>query len=268
MHARTRRTALVACIAVAAACAALPARADAPAVSPLPTIGHTHAKGFCDMVRENAAPSVLGLMKTDELVGAGHRAVAKMAQDQSTGSSRMRDMDRVYMESVVAAMARNLKLLDALINDPNRFPKVPRTDDDRLAQELQQQLRDAREQQNVALNHLNGILETTDLNDAKRAVLDQPINHATGPVDGATPLPTTGFMGEAALGGAPGPIPDPRDRSQLMTLSGHTIWDQLESVIEVDQAHIAHAEQVLTPTVVAAATGCQGGAAPSPAPAR
>ncbi|HZO92642.1 MAG TPA: hypothetical protein VFB22_02650 [Candidatus Baltobacteraceae bacterium] len=266
LRVRAAASALVAACACALLVAPRFANAQSVAAAPLPTIGRTHAKGFCDMVRDNVAPSVLGLMKTDELVGAGHRGTAKMAHDQITGSPRMMQMDRVYLESVVAAMARNLKLLDKLISDPNRFPKVARTDDDRLAQELQQQLRDARAQQNEALNHLNGVLETMSLSDAKSEVLNQPINHATGPIDGATPLPTTGFMGEAALG-APGPIPDPRDRAQLMTTSGHTIWDQLDAVIEVDQAHIAHAEQVLSPTVVAAATGCQGASTPAPAPA-
>ncbi len=273
-----RAPAARACRVAAAACAlavapvvvhaqTTPAASAPPATSgsPLPTIGRTHAKGFCDMVRENAAPSVLGLMKTDELVAASHRAVSKMAQDQIANAPEALQMDRVYMDRVVAAMANNMKVLAKLLSDPSRFPKVARTDDDRLAQLLQAQLRAARDAQNAALNRIGGILETTQeqggFDDVANAPVAKSIGNPGAPSGWITPNGNngSGFLGAASLAG-PGPIADLRDRARTeTTASGHTIWDRLATSIEADQTRIALAEHVLTPTVIAAATGCRGG---------
>jgi hypothetical protein len=249
--------------------------APAPAASPLPVIGHTHAKGFCDTVRENVAPSVLGLMKTDELVGASHRVFAKMAQDQTASEPTALQMDRVYLDQVVHAMANNMRVMDKLISDPNRFPKVAHSDDERLEQLLQAQLRAAREQQNAALNQINGIMETNGLADSAGEVQSSSVVAAMTPGQthyGGTGWVTpngnngTGFMGAASLANpGPGPLPDPRDLAIDNTRMGHTVWDRALAAIEVDQTRIAHAEQTLSPTVVAAALGCQPDTPAAPA---
>ncbi len=236
--------------------------APVAAASTLPTIGHTHAKGFCDTVRDNVAPTVLGLMKTDELIGASHRAIAKMAHDQTTASHQALELDRVYMDKVVAAMANNVKMMDKLLSDSNRFPKIAHSDDDRFAQLLQEQLRAARDAQNATLNQINGTIETGRLNESAGEITGGPISGALaknqGDPEWVTPAGNngSGFLGASALAG-PGPIPEPRDLALSNNLSGHTIWDLLGAAVEIDQARIARAEQIVTPTVVAAATGCQ-----------
>ncbi len=259
--------------APAAAQSLPPQSAPAPGASTLPTIGHTHAKGFCDTVRENVAPTVLGLMKTDELIGASHRAISKMAHDEVASSPETMQMDRVYMDKVVAAMAHNVTMMDKLLSDSNRFPKVAHTDDDKLAQLMQAQLRAARDAQNTTLNQIYGTLETRQMSDSFNEVAGNAVSGSLTQKQGGTAWITPqgnnggGFMGAASLAGS-GPIADLRDRALTdPATTGHTLWDHLVAAVEVDQARIAHTEQVLTPTVVAAATGCQSIApAPSPAP--
>ena len=113
--------------------------AQAPVPTTLPEIGRTHSKGFCTTVRDKVAPAVLGLMKTDELIGAGHRALVKMAADSalpkmSDGSEPPAlELDKVYARNVVARMAHNLGVIKKMLSDDKRFPKKPLTDDDRLA---------------------------------------------------------------------------------------------------------------------------------------
>ena len=238
----------------------------APTAAPsgLPVIGRTHAKGFCTTVRDNVAPSVLGLMKTDDLIGAGHRAVLKSAHDETTGSQEALEMDQLYLEKVVTAMAHNLGVVKKMLSDTNRFPRTPVTDDDKLAALLKAQLQAAADRQNEALNHLDGILETEGMGNVRHDIstaMQGATANAGGPATVSSP---GGFFDSSTV---PGANPLPLGGSGAIAPSralGHTIWDRLAADVEVQQAQIAHAEQTLTPTVIAAAVGCRDEAAPAP----
>ncbi len=245
--------------------------AQSPVVAPttLPEIGRTHAKGFCTTVRDNVAPSVLGLMKTDELIGASHRAVLKLSNDQTLGSKEAIDLDRVYLNKVVSSMAHNLGVIKKLMNDEKRFPKTPVSDDDRLALLLKAQLQAAADRQNVALNHVNGILETTAIGQMRHD-LDNGMTGSVADPSAKSRVAdaiSNDFIGVSALpGSGPGGMFDRKSVSPGTT-RGHNLWDALASDVEVQQARVAQAEQTLTPTVIAAAAGCRGdGASPAPSP--
>lgn len=251
-------------------CAALAAlsmlTAQAPAPSALPEIGHTRAKGFCTTLRDNVAPSLLGLMKTDDLIGAGHRAVLKTAHDQTAASTEAIQMDNLYLEKIVAAMAHNLGIVRKMLADEKRFPKTPITDDDRYALLLKAQLAAAADRQNDALNHLNGILETEGMTAMHKDISTSIKSALTDP--GGPPMSSvspTGFFDSTSV---PGSGPQALGQSSAIAPSGivgQTIWNRLAADIEVQQAHIAAAEQTLTPTVIAASIACREQAA-SPAP--
>jgi hypothetical protein len=249
--------------AALAALTVLTAQAPAPSPTVLPEIGRTRAKGFCTTLRDNVAPSVLGLMKTDDLVGASHRALLKTAHDQTAASPESVQIDRIYLAKVVAAMAHNLGVVKKMLADDKRFPKTPASDDDRYALLLKAQLQAAADRQNDALNHLNGILETEGMGDMRRDL--STAMQSTTSIPGASPPPATGFLDASSVPGA-GPLP--LGGTGVVppghTL-GHTVWDELAADIEIQQARIAQAEQALTPTVVAAAAGCRNDD-PSPAP--
>ena len=251
----------VACAALAAL-SMLTAQAPAPSPTSLPEIGRTRAKGFCTTVRDNVAPSLLGLMKTDDLVGASHRALLKTAHDQTTASPESVQMDRIYLAKVVAAMAHNLGVVKKMLADDKRFPKEPASNDDRFALLLKAQLQATADRQNDALNHLDGILETEGMSDMRKN-LPTAIQDTTAQ-PGPSPAPR-GFLDASSLPGA-GPLP--LGGTGLVPpghTAGHTVWDRLAEDIEVQQARIAQAEQTLTPTVVAAAAGCRNdGASPAP----
>jgi hypothetical protein len=253
-----------ACAALAAL-SMLTAQAPAPSPTSLPEIGRTRAKGFCTTVRDNVAPSVLGLMKTDDLIGAGHRAVLKTAHDEAAGSPETMEMDQLYLDKVVAAMAHNLGVVKKMLADDKRFPKTPVSDDDKLALLLKSQLQAAADRQNDALNHLNGILETEGMTSMRKDI-SSAMQGATANAGGPTGSSPGGFFDSSSV---PGANPLALGQSGAIAPSralGHTLWDRLAADIEVQQAHIAQAEQTLTPTVIAAATGCRDDAPASPAP--
>jgi hypothetical protein len=255
-------------VAAFAALCVLTAQAPAPVPTTLPEIGRTHSKGFCTTVRDNVAPSVLGLMKTDELIGASHRALLKMAHDKD--SKEAIEIDRVYAGKVVVAMAHNLGVIKKLLGDVKRFPKTAASDDDRFALLLKAQLQAAADRQNVALNHVNGILDTTAMSDMRKDVSTQMASSvAAARVAPSSDLSTKSngadeFLGASSVPGS-GPGGMFEHATPLTGTLGNSIWEKLAADVEVQQSRIAGAERTLTPTVVAAAAACRA-EAPSPAP--
>jgi hypothetical protein len=273
-------------LALAVLCA-LPLTAQTPAPSTLPEIGRVRAKGLCTTVRDRVAPMVLGLMKSDELVGAGHRAFFKMADDarssrpRSSGeqsASLALQVDQLYLRKAADAMAHNLRVIDTLLADETRFPKVANSDDDRIAQQLKAQIAAVAAQQRKTLDLMNGALETEALGAMQNdfgggsSVMSSttadpvPKGAVTAPVRG--PDASGSFIGAAGLNmpaGATGAI-DPRAATSAKA-GRTTVWDGLARVLETQQITIAAAEQKLSPTVVAISIACREELS-SPAPQR
>lgn len=249
-------------VAVVGVLCVLTAQAPAPTPTTLPEIGRTRSRGFCSTLRDNVAPSVLGLMKTDELIGASHRALLKMAHDNSSPTEL--EIDQIYARKVVHSMAHNLGVIKKMLADEKRFPKTPVTDDDRFALLLKAQLQAAADKQNLALNHLFGVLETKAMGQMRADISTQAASSVAVENKPHTEPGEDAFLGASSLpGSGPGGM---FDRGlPLAKTPGNTIWDKLALDVEVQQARIAAAEQTLTPTVVAAATACKA-EAPSPSP--
>jgi hypothetical protein len=251
------------------------APAPQPAASTLPIIGGTHSRGLCTTVRDSVAPMVLGLIKSDELVGAGHRALLKTADDSRTGSRAAVDLDQVYLRHAVDAMVHNLSVIDKLLADEKRFPKkAPVTDDERIAQQIKAQIEAVEERQRAALNTIANALDAedrgrmqNDLPAGLQAIGSDPsapkgalVNGERGPdVDGS-------FIGVSGLIMPQKSTMPPLARGTSKTI-GHTVWDRLAAGIEMHQTAIAGAEQRLTPTIVAISVACRDQLSPSPSPA-
>ncbi|BDE05589.1 hypothetical protein WPS_08650 [Vulcanimicrobium alpinum] len=254
---------------------ALTAQSPAPQTPAptLPEIGRVRSRGVCATVRDSVAPMVLGLMKSDELVGAGHRAFLKMADDQRTGSDNALQIDQLYLRRASLAMAHNLAVIDTLLADRKRFPNTPKTDDDRIAQLLGEQIAAVAGQQRKTLDVMNGALDTDALG---RMQNEFPAGlSATGPgslpkgavVNAARGPDANGdYIGAAGLDMPSGtPTFDPRSYVASKTL-GRTVWDRLAGTLELQQHLIAAREQKLSPTVIAISVACREELA-SPAPA-
>lgn len=260
----------------------LTAQAPAPAPATLPEIGRTHSKGLCTTVRDAVAPMVLGMMKTDELIGAGHRAFRKMADDQTTRSADALDLDRIYLNKVASAMAHNLGVADKLLSDQKRFPKTAATDDERIAQTLKAQLMTVADEQRKTLNVVNGALDAdeqgrmqTEFPGGRNGILNAVgMEYRKGAI--STPMPRVTAMGNdpTSFIGASGlnmPVAgamnlDTRMLATGNSAKGHTIYDLLSTFVETRQTSIAKAEQRLTPTVVAISVACRDELAPAPSP--
>ena len=244
--------------------------AQSPVPTTLPEIGRTHSKGFCSTVRDNVAPSVLGLMKTDELIGASHRALLKMAADSSLpkaldgSASPAFQLDQAYAGKVVLSIAHNLGVIKKILSDEKRFPKKPVTDDDRFVLLLKAQLQAAADRQNLALNHLNGVLEGKAMGQMRADIATQMSSSVGMANKPAAEADEDAFLGASSLPGS-GPGGMFERGAPLAKTTKNSMWSTLALDVEVQQTRIAAAEQALTPTVVAAAAACRRDAA-SPAP--
>jgi hypothetical protein len=238
--------------------------------TPVPTppeIGRVRANALCSTLRTAIGPSVMGLMKNDDLIGAGHRAFAKMGADSAGTSGAAIDIDKLYLEQVETRLVHNLKVIDTLLSDRTHFPANPKTDDERTAVALRDNLAAVADAQRKALDLVSGTLETESLGQMQHEFNDQ-MTSATGP---ASPLPAAtdapaSFIGSAGLpdtADAPG-LPTTSDKTS--SLMGHTIYDQINRALEVTQAAIARRERAATPAVVTAASSCSARAQPAPSP--
>jgi hypothetical protein len=266
---RTLVVALIAAALAAPASQTLAQAAPATAASPLPEIGRVRSKGFCTTVRDNVAPSLLGVMKTDELIGAGHRAFAKMADD-AVRAPKALDLDRVYLRRIAGAMANNLRIVDKLLGDQQRFPRTAATHDGRFALQVKAQLQAIAAEQHKTLDFINGTVETDALGQM-RSEIDTQMESS---LKGTPPTPTgpssepTSFLGAAGLPDmAPVPVLSERSRLTSSETLGHRPYDRVTAGVEYEQAQISRSEAIASPTLIAAGYAChEDGPAPSPTP--
>lgn len=239
--------------------------APAPTPSALPVIGRVRSKGFCSAVRENVAPALLGLMKSDEIIGAGHRAFAKMRSDAVAQSPQALEMDRLYLDRVARAMAHNLVVVDKMLADERRFPRKPVTDDERFADDVKARLLAVRDAQRRALDVISGTLET----EALGRMQSERDTQMDASLAAKPPHASTGdnaFIDVAGLN-LPAPVSalDPRTLNASSSMPGRTAYDRILGTLEARQAEIVRVEAPAATTVTAAALACRDEAA-SPAP--
>jgi len=230
----------------------------------LPEIGRVRSNALCTTLRQNIAPTIAGLMKNDEIIGAGHRAFAKMAHDGTGASSAAIDIDKLYLEQVETRLVHNLGVIDRLLSDQKRFPDAPKSDDERDALVMRSQLQAVAASQRKALDLVSGTLETESLGQMQHEMSDQ-MRSATGQ---ATPLPDVtsepvSFIGAAGLPDYQ-PVPGlPTTASKQSTLQGHTVYDEINAALEGTQSVTARREQLATSSVIAAVSDCRAGAGPA-----
>ena len=119
-------------------------------------IGRARATLLCATLREGVAPALNGLQRNDELIGVGHKALAKLAQDSTNalGSSAV-EFDRQYLGSVQTRLSRNIRLLRAILGDRKHLPFDPTAMPAAESAALQTQIEMSVDSQDHALNLLS-----------------------------------------------------------------------------------------------------------------
>lgn len=236
-----------------------------PSPTTLPEIGRVRSNALCTTLRTRIAPTVVGLMKNDEIIGAGHRAFMKMGRDSADNSAGSIEIDKLYLEQVETRLVHNLKVVDKLLGDAKLFPAAPANDDERDALLMKTQLMAVADSQRKALDLVSGTLETEALGQMQHDINNQ-MQSATGnaaPLPAPTADPAT-FIGTAGLPDYSAQPGLPTRSSTLSTVGGHTVYDGLAGVLEQQQGTIAEHERVATSSVIAAVNACRANASPAP----
>lgn len=252
---------------VAMCCAAgtafgAPPRALADDMPPpaLPVIGTTHNSPFCTTVRDSVAPALFGLMRVDERIRTSRATllgVAARPQDAAAArqpeSNPDADLARLRLSDDVLKMARDLAVVQRIVDDPKRFSGGSR--DEQRAQALRTQLKAAAERQAAALDLLDGMLET-ELEGQMRTEFDTKLAAAVGKPGSKAAAFGSPLAGSGLQLKEPIPVLDRRALLAGSTIPGHTSYDAVAAAVGEHQAAIARLEQTVTPLVVAAAHEC------------
>lgn len=147
------------------------AQAPAPAASPTPppTIIRIKSTPFCQAFRDNILNAVIGLRYNDRVIDESKSTLSKLAFDSVAEDPRVSTagltMDQYQLGQLVHQVAHNLVHIYALLDDPNRLPKNPRTDADRDLAQMQASLQFIADAQARWLNVISGTYESAALND-------------------------------------------------------------------------------------------------------
>lgn len=206
-----------------------------PAPSPAPPAVAPHSQALCTTLRENVRTALAGLMKNDTVIEAGRSAFAKMALEQSMGSSGAA-MERLYVENAVGALGRNLDEIDRLLADPVRFPAGDASEDARAAGAMKAELAAIEDAQKKALNLFSGVLESSPPGPAQPGLAGDA---------GSMELPVT-----------PDQL-DTRTRANT-TFAGTSLYGHVADDIAANERETQALESKAAVTVMAAAADCSG----------
>jgi hypothetical protein len=142
--------------------------------TPPPLIIRVRASLLCSGLRERIAPSVAGLSVNDKIISQGQLMMAKLRADAITdprgdsgvgGASSSSEMDDFQMTSLVQALSKNLRRIEAMLNDPAIFPARARNDDEEALDNAKYELEVVATYQRQILNILSTTLESNKAND-------------------------------------------------------------------------------------------------------
>ena len=147
-----------------------------PSPTPLKTITNVHSTPFCTAFGDNIRHGVEGVLVNDDLFKRTEPVFLKAAHDMVSGGELVSGfnslhaarpsadnasvtLDMARIQDIEGAIVKNLQKIDALLNDSTRFPKAPKTPEERQLVNLRAQLLNVAKEQNDELNILSGTSE-------------------------------------------------------------------------------------------------------------
>jgi hypothetical protein len=231
----------------------------APQPSPLKQIIDVKSRSLCTALRDNVAVSLAGLMSNDANIDVGRKAMMKMGADQIKGSTAGH-MDALVGENVVGSIVHNLVLIDQKLNDLQRFPADPKTDDERLAAQIKAQLLAVETAQKLQLNAIYGTIDTDTMNTMQHEMPENQIV-MSGSIARAPEKPLTSTPAPDSIAAAG--IPNDKNTTETRTLVagsliGTTYYGSLAGAMAGEQQHTLTLENAAAVTIRQAATVCAG----------
>jgi hypothetical protein len=248
---------------LAAMTASVPDGAAAPAPAPtvLPEIGRVRSTHICSILHDRIAPAIEHLANVDKQLQTGKLSFLSMAHNQVAGVRPALQLDEVHVEFAVKAMLDELAKMHDLLSNPNEFPTSPQTEDGKTAANLKAKLEEVDAQHQMAINVMNGTIETDQLGQMQHEGMSYMMS-AIGALPGegvtatsAVAIEPTSYIGYAGLPKPPDLLIDPRS-IEARDLGADTLFGKLAGALYDRQFHIVQLETSLTAAVVVLAKSC------------
>lgn len=163
--------------------------APVPSASPLKTITTVKTAPLCTTLTTTVLYSVQGLQVNDHIIEQSKPALVNMGKAWVPNSLAGEKFDQLQAQwgnapagthnvdnpglilaaqqlyKISGAMVHNLQIIDNMLNDPTRFPTDAKSDQDQEALKMKAQLQAVADQQRQALNVLNGLADTFNMQD-------------------------------------------------------------------------------------------------------
>jgi hypothetical protein len=260
---------------VAFAAAAVPKHTP----TPLPVIYHAHTTALCSALSQHVKP-VVGMMiendrelaKSPPLFKRYNRDLDERdPQDQDAGVAD-RDLTLYHLEQLVGPTAKNVLAMERELEDPTVFPPNPKTADERLLDQMRDQLLKALAAQAATMDLVNGYVTTQQLAELQHEGTEGANINAINGGDlapGATMAPTTPnplIVDQQQVAGlAPNPYTiDPLSIPGIAGSVGNTPVTRLLDAIQYVRQMTQQRENIAAQTIVEAARGCRPPATPAP----
>jgi hypothetical protein len=236
---------------------------------------------LCTALRENIGHSIQAVLANDQAIIATRPLLVAMSKSYMSSSvvsqngwgnlhtvrtidhdTSAMDLDMERLERIIGAMTHNLQLVEQQLNDPNRFPKIAKTDADRKALELKAQLEQVAAQQKQTLNVLDGLLDTRNMDEL--ANRGDPAAQLFGLNDSNNPKVSGSnqeFSG-GPLSQTPDQQYDPSLKPEEFSSLSNSIFGRFYYVVFLEQHAIDSLEQPLAKNIVEVTQRCSG--TPSP----
>lgn len=258
--------------------AAAVATAPAPSPTPLRTIVHARVSPLCTALRENVGHAISAVLANDSAIEASKPVFISMSYDNMTpdqvetiglgnvhgsmtvdhNSSAMQ-LDTQHIETIIGAITHNLQLIDEQLKDSSRFPKDPKTADDKKLLEMRKQLEAIEAQQRQTLNVLEGIVDTRTMNALSNRGAD--VLNLFG-LNGGNNSKISGSNNQFSGGpltATPDQLMDPSLKPSEFSTLKSSVYGRFYSVVYWEQAQIHELESPLAQNVMETSRQCNGG---------
>ncbi|HEY9085790.1 MAG TPA: hypothetical protein VIN40_07640 [Candidatus Tyrphobacter sp.] len=245
---------------------------------PLPVIYHAEVSPLCAALAHHIKPVIGMMLQNDRTIAQSppllHRYNAALDNETRSGESQNtgeRDLTLYHLEQLVGPLARNVLAMQKELQDPAAFPPNPTTDETRQLDRMRSDLLKALATQAVALDIVNGYVQTQQLAQMQNeglhgANLNAITQHETTYSPPATtPNPMLVDPNQAGL--APNPYTmDPLAVPGIAGSVGNTPLSRLIDALQWVRAETQRRENIAAQSILHANGACASRPAASPSP--
>ncbi|MGH7736528.1 MAG: hypothetical protein ACREMP_01470 [Candidatus Tyrphobacter sp.] len=244
--------------------------------SPQPSvIEHAQVRPLCSALVHHIAPAIAMMTQNDATIARSpglltryERDLDNENQEGDPGDTAARDMTLEHLEALVGPLANNVNAINSELSNTQTFAQHPSNSDERELDALRDQLLKALATQAVALDIINGYVQTQRLADMQHEGLQgaeiNSIQNSDTTVHAQQPTPNPLLVDPNQAGIQQSPYEmDPLDVPGITGSVGNTPLSRLVDAMQWLRRETTRRENIASSTIIRAARSCAPRVAPS-----